>query len=310
MSAPIAGRPCALQVGDTVSIPVLAWGPDWAKANYPETWRTATFQGTVLEKRPGGKWLCDFQEEDPSERGSFLRKALTFISRPCPAEGVGPTKAASARQRTAVQRTTAAADSSDDAAGAADSSDEEAVAPAQDTPGGILYVEAAEAATGSQEANEVGMAAKQHRGTAKPAARARKAPTVRVDRLQGLMPHTHVVAVASFMPHHFLAPTIRPNAGSGAAGGGSKKRGKGAAQGAEDTPPAKKKKKGEVTEDGDSRSKSGGAKKVGGGNESMKAVVEKLAAMEEERKELEARAPSLPNTHSPFTQPIDPDRVG
>ena len=71
-----------LQVGDTVAIPVLAWGRDWAQTTYPDTWRSARLEGTVVEKVQGGKWKCDFQEEDPADRGSFLRKALELISRP------------------------------------------------------------------------------------------------------------------------------------------------------------------------------------------------------------------------------------
>eukprot|EP00966_Prymnesium_polylepis_P225698 5220848-Prymnesium_polylepis.2 len=71
-----------LEVGDTVAIPVLAWGRGWAEANYPETWRSALFMGTVVEKMAGGKLKCDFEEEDPADRGCFLRQALKLVSRP------------------------------------------------------------------------------------------------------------------------------------------------------------------------------------------------------------------------------------
>ena len=76
----IKDRP--LKVNDVVSVPALVWGKEWAKAAFPNSWQTARFTGTVVEKCAGNKWKCDFEEEDEADRGVFNRKALQFESRP------------------------------------------------------------------------------------------------------------------------------------------------------------------------------------------------------------------------------------
>ena len=127
--------PLIARLSPTASSPVLAWGRDWAEANYPDTWKHAKLEGTVLEKMPNGKWKCDFQEDDPADRGCFLRKALTLVSRP---GGIVEKPVKEKKKRASGARkpksAAAATDSSDEEGGAkpAARADEEADEPAED----------------------------------------------------------------------------------------------------------------------------------------------------------------------------------
>jgi len=72
----------ALKIGDKVSAQALCWGDDFAKSEFPDSWRTARWQGTVLG-REGIKWLVDFGEDTSSgeEHKAWARSALSFESR-------------------------------------------------------------------------------------------------------------------------------------------------------------------------------------------------------------------------------------
>ena len=50
-----------LQINDVVTVPARQFGSEYAKANFPDTYRTAVVQGWVKAKStPDGFWLVEF----------------------------------------------------------------------------------------------------------------------------------------------------------------------------------------------------------------------------------------------------------
>jgi hypothetical protein len=115
-----------LKLGDVVLVLALAFGIDWAKETYGQSWRSATVEGTVTE-RIGQKWKVSFQDGLDL---TLPAKDIKFKSRPAAgARGSGGTSGAESAASEQEGSDSPAGGGDDSSAEEFDSSDEEAEEP-------------------------------------------------------------------------------------------------------------------------------------------------------------------------------------
>ena len=66
-----------LRAGTEVSLPATRWGKAWAQQNFPDTWRTKTYEGVLLRESGPRKWTVRFSDGSDEELpSSVLREYI------------------------------------------------------------------------------------------------------------------------------------------------------------------------------------------------------------------------------------------